>query len=250
MCCLIGYIGLGKELKLAERLLLAGQRRGTDATGYVELGVDGSHIIHKKAVAAFQFVRQFRFVLQTASFFGHTRHATCGDSDDSRQAHPFSGTRYVVMHNGWLVQSDWRKLEKTFGIRAKNGVDSELFLSFLEKYGEIEALKDEMLPLISESSRYMLVIYDKLLKKLHFLKDGSADFVYAHTENGLIYASTADILLSAAHKHLHENPEIIRYEPFWHTVLDAVTGKVLAEKPIQVATKTVVAFGTPQRYIG
>jgi len=243
MCGLIGYIGLGKKENLAKRLLIAGQRRGTHATGYIEITRDDGFILSKKAISAKDFTEKFSLTSKAVTFLGHTRYATCGDPTNSRQAHPFNAQRYALMHNGWLSQTDWRMLERRFGIRSPNGVDSEMFLSFVEKYGSIDILRDEMLPLVSDSSRYMLIIYDKLAKRLHFMKDNQQDFCFTKLDQGgIIYASTESILLNASEKYLDLNPEILRFSSFTHLEISPFTGEIVSRNSIVNQKKLILSF--------
>jgi len=242
MCGLIGYVGLGKRENLARKLLISGQRRGTHATGYIEVRKDGGLLLAKKAVSAKDFTENFSLTSKAVTFLGHTRYATCGDPTNSKQAHPFNAQRYALMHNGWLSQTDWRMFERRFGIRSPNGVDSEMFLSFLEKYGEIDILRDEMLPLVSESSRYMLIIYDKQLKRLHFMKDNQQDFCFTKlAQGGFIYASTEAILLNASEKYLDINPQILRFNPFTHWEINPYNGEILSRNSIVNQKKLILA---------
>jgi glutamine phosphoribosylpyrophosphate amidotransferase len=231
MCGLVGYVGLGKQANFAKALLVSAQVRGQDATGYVEVSGSGLFLLKKKNQRASRFVENFNLHLNNSvTFLGHTRKATCG-GNGPMQAHPFISERYILMHNGWFVGSEWKRLEKKFGITCPNGVDSELFLSFLEKAGDIETLRDDFLPHISQTNaRYMLVIFDKQLKQVHFLKDGEQVFSYGNTDNGaMIYGSTVEIVQNAAGK---DAPKLVNFPSFSHFIVDAISGAVISRHKI------------------
>lgn len=238
MCGLVGYIGLGKQANFAKALLVAAQVRGVDATGYLEIAENGFHLLKKRNLKATSFVSTFALHLKdSVTFLGHTRKATCG-GNGPKQAHPYIGERYILMHNGWFTKTEWRRIAKTFGVDCPNGVDSEMFLSYLESTGSVEELRDKFLPALSTTeARYMLVIYDKHLKQVHFLKDAEQVFSFATLETGaIIYGSTPEIVQNASGKALQNasesSLELVKFPPFMHLVVDAITGSVISRHKI------------------
>jgi glutamine phosphoribosylpyrophosphate amidotransferase len=229
MCGLVGYIGLGKKPNFAKNLLIAAQMRGVDATGYIEISQNGDFLLKKQNVRASIATRGFGLYLnQTCSFLGHTRRTSCG-ANGPNQAHPYIGQRFLLMHNGWFRPHERLRLEVLFNINCPNGVDSEMFLSYLEKTS-INDLRDVFLPEISPVyARYMLVIYDKVLKQLHFMKDAAQVFCWKKLETGgVIYGSTPEILQKADKTlvNLEEYPNLT------HFVIDAITGSVISSHKI------------------
>lgn len=233
MCGLVGYVGLGPRSNFAKALLIAAQVRGVDATGYIEVAENGFHLLKKRNVKASRFVESFKLHLShSVTFLGHTRKATCGGKGP-KQAHPYIGDRFILMHNGWFTREEWRRVAKTFDVDCPNGVDSEMFLSYLEATGSIEELRDKFLPALSTTeARYMLVIFDKQLKQIHFLKDGEQVFSLATLESGaIIYGSTPEILQNAGSNTLQNASgqpiELVKFPPFTHLVVDAMSGAVI-----------------------
>jgi len=236
MCGHAGYIGNNAaELALAKRLLIACSTRGKHATGYLEIGGDGRYTLRKQAVPASTFVEgmQFEFKGPNHTFLGHVRFATTGDKKSTVQAHPFVGNRFILFHNGSIQPYDEKRLGEKFNIRAENGVDSELFLAFLEQSGSVDALRDQFLPELSEASAYALVIFDKVTKSVHFLRCNGRPLAYLKTGSGSVfYASTAAILQKAMGK-AHCNIELL--QPYTHIEIASFSGDILRKCVIGVA---------------
>lgn len=231
----MGYIGAKADLSLAKRLLIESQSRGKDATGYLEIADDGRYVMRKRAVPAKDFVKDMKFQFRGAphTFLGHTRLATTDAPDDPMQAHPFVGERYIVFHNGVIQDFDQKLLCKRFGIAAPNGVDSELFLAFLEQKGTVDALRTDFLPLLSDHSAYALVIFDKLVKSVHFLRCNGRTLALGRTkENGLFYASTEQILQAAIPKKLIFAEML---QPYTHLEIASFSGEILRKCAIESA---------------
>lgn len=231
MCSLVGFLGLGKKEDFAKGLLVAGQIRGTHATGYVEIGKDGKSVCYKDATAAAEFVKDMKFELDTVSFLGHTRYGTCGDIKNPHEAHPFEGDRWSIMHNGWISRSDYESIKRKYDLHPKTPVDSEIFLTFLEKFNDINKLRDEMLPLISEQSKYMVIIYDRQEQVVHMIRDDRQDFCFYREKDvvGLAYASTPAILQKAIGRKLNN---VIHFDAWTHSEYNALTGEFIKKTKI------------------
>ena len=250
MCGLIGFVGTQSPIKIAKSLILAGMVRGVDAAGYCEIDDNGKYHIEKRAEHPIQFSEHMKgYALdRPVTWLGHTRKSTCGGDDDNA-AHPFNGQRFILFHNGYLVKSDWEMVEKTFDLKAPNGVDSELFVEFLNKFGNIEAMKFLLLPLLGPNSRFMFVIYDKFERKIHFIKDSEQPFVYRLTDKGLFYASTPAILQAGIDSRYMTFDNILKYPVVefpadGHIVADARTGKI---ESVGKCIKNIV-FNSAMRY--
>lgn len=229
MCGHVGYIGAKASIGVAKKLLIECQTRGKDATGYLEISNDGRYALRKQACTARQFVENmtFQFRGENHTFLGHTRYATQGDKTSTEQAHPFVGQRFVLFHNGVIQDIDQKRLSKRFGIVAPNGVDSELFLAFLEKTGSVDKLRDEFLPELSEHSTYALVIFDKVTKNVHLLRCNGRTLALGKTSgNGLYYGSTAEILQAAIGKRAVTVEMLQEYR---HLEISSFSGEILRE---------------------
>jgi predicted glutamine amidotransferase len=60
---------------------------------------------------------------------GHVRHATHGSPNNNENNHPLYGDRYVIVHNGVVNP------KRIDGYRYKGETDTEIMLSYVEKYG-------------------------------------------------------------------------------------------------------------------
>jgi glucosamine 6-phosphate synthetase-like amidotransferase/phosphosugar isomerase protein len=179
------------------------------------------------AVTARQFIGNmaFQFKGENHTFLGHTRYATQGDKTSTLQAHPFNGQRFILFHNGIIQDIDQKRLSKRFGIVAPNGVDSELFLAFLEKHGSVDKLRDEFLPALSEHSTYALVIFDKMTKNVHLMRcDGRTLALGKTAGNGLFYGSTAEILQAAIGKRA---VTVEMLQEYTHVEISSFSGEIL-----------------------
>lgn len=228
MCGHVGYIGVKANLPLAKKLLIECQVRGKDATGYVEIA-DGRYSLRKMACTALEFVAdmKFQFKGENHTFLGHTRYATQGDKTSTVQAHPFCGGRFILFHNGVIQDVDQKRLSKRFGIVAPNGVDSELFLSYLEKSGSVDKLRDEFLPALGKYSTYALVIFDKVTKNVHLLRCNGRTMALGRTASkGLFYGSTAEILQAAIGKR---SVTVELLQEYTHVEISSFSGEILRE---------------------
>jgi len=249
MCGHVGWIAGKPNLALAKRLLVECQVRGRDATGYLEInGEDGSYTLRKMAIKAVEFVLNMKFQFKKAAnhtFLGHTRLATTGDKTDTLQAHPFIGNRFILFHNGTVSDFDQKRLSKKFEVDSPHGVDSELFLSYLEKHG-VNALRDTFLPELSQNSSYALVIFDKVTKTIHFMTcNGRSLYLYKTPENGLFYASTVEILQAALGKR-QLKPELL--QPYTHVEISLNSGDILQKCAIRAA-KASLDYSDAASYI-
>lgn len=247
MCGVAGYIGKKADLALAKRMLLAAEVRGHDATGYLELQ-NGSYTMRKQAVPASQFIDslKFQFRGENHTFLGHTRYATQGDAGSTEQAHPFVGSRFVLFHNGVIQDFDQKRLAEKFGIAASNGVDSELFLAFLEKCGSIAEFRDRFLTELTGGSAYALVIFDKDSKSIHFMRDeGRPLCVSKPALGGLLYASTPAILQSALGK---KQAACELLQPYTHLEISSFSGEILRKCAIG-RSRASVGIEDAQDYI-
>ena len=249
MCGHAGYIGAKADAGLAKKLLVAAQSRGKDATGYLEVTGDGRYSLRKMACTALEFVKSmsFQFKGENHTFLGHTRLASCGDKKSTVQAHPFTGTRFILFHNGVLQGIDQERVMKKFGISAPNGVDSELFLSFLEKYGSVEKLRTDFLPELSEYSSYALVIFDKVTRNVHIMRCNGRTLAIGRAagKSGLYYASTEEILTNVIGKR---SVTVEMLQAYKHVEISSFSGEILSECAIESA-RTVLEYSDAKDYI-
>jgi len=136
MCGIAGFLNLGltqrEARRLARQLLLEIEYRGKDATGIYTNGT-----IVKAPVRASIFVKLSIFPKR----FGyitllHTRQATQGTPKNPHNNHPLYSKRWILVHNGIIYSQRLSKYEYI------GQVDSEIILSYIERYGLTKALDE------------------------------------------------------------------------------------------------------------
>lgn len=142
MCGILGFATSkpsAENVKYLRKILYLSAIRGTDATGiaYVK---DSNIIIEKDNIAADEFIKKFlskhEDELAKANIaLGHTRTPTIGTPKDNNNNHPIESDSWVMIHNGSV-----HSLKKIDGYKYKGEVDSEILLSYIEKYGLKEGL--------------------------------------------------------------------------------------------------------------
>ena len=149
MCGIGGIILLagkrtGKELRqirrIARRLLLQLEKRGSDSSGIALVNKDYVRVL-KQPVKAKQFVKtgQFRLMLRrlsghTTGILLHTRAATKGSRDNNDNNHPIIADDIVGVHNGMIFNDDevFRNFRQHFSRKAE--VDSEAIFRLIHHY--------------------------------------------------------------------------------------------------------------------
>lgn len=195
MCSISGFVSSVPLDKITARtlctaLLYYGQERGSQSAG-----VYWNNKILKRAMEPYSFT-------QSSEFFNlfeepgtmalcHTRQPTCGGLGD-QQAQPFRHGNTISIHNGWLMTAG--EMKRSYDLKKKSGVDSELFASFIDQYGIMllpEFLDDSVGPsaiaAIVDNVMY-LARYNNPTCYYNFRIPGGSITVFA---------STGDILMSA-----------------------------------------------------
>lgn len=177
MCGIYGYFGnLPNETEKRElianhvkNLAIETESRGKHSTGFFAVNED-KIFMSKRAIRARHFVKNDSIdnaiVKDGCSIFvGHNRMASVG-SITNKNAHPFQGKNYTLVHNGSVGKPDTLKLE--LGIPSaklpKNCTDTEVFLRALDT-------KKTLVKLAKKVSGYSFVIYDHDQDKLFFVRD-------------------------------------------------------------------------------
>jgi len=137
MCGIFGFVTnkpSKENYKLFEDLCFLSSSRGTDSTGIAVVHKD-KVIIEKAPIPSPKFIEEKlpSYAKQIASAniaIGHTRKWTQGKPEDNNNNHPVVSDSWVMVHNGVCSQMDRIK-----GYKYRGEVDSEILLSYVEKYG-------------------------------------------------------------------------------------------------------------------
>ena len=144
MCRLFGMSGAPNRVRAtfwlldAEDSLVAQSRREPDGTGLGYFDADGTPVVHKRPIAAFEdraFAREGREV-RSETFVAHIRYASTGGLTPEN-THPFEQRGRLLAHNG--VIGDLPKLEARLGNYRElvsGDTDSERFFALVTKETE------------------------------------------------------------------------------------------------------------------
>ena len=147
MCAIVGFCGYvpegqwGQTHEILSELLIAGEHRGRDATGFAAAAqpLGSKHprvIVAKEPVPALDFVLDnpdFRRLSRRRciAFLGHNRAATHGASRNNRNNHPHVGhVGLYLVHNG--IIPDYREIADKYALRQRSECDSEVLLRLVE----------------------------------------------------------------------------------------------------------------------
>lgn len=127
--------------------------------------------------------------LDSNLIFGHTRHATVGALSIAN-AHPFVFHNIIGVHNGTIpcLRND----------NKKENPDELSDSYYLYKSIEENGLDATIKSLSEWSSAYALVMYDKKVNHLRFLRNKERPLFFAATTTGTVYWSSTDLNLGYA----------------------------------------------------
>jgi predicted glutamine amidotransferase len=161
MCRLFGLSAAPHRVRATFWLLeapdsLAQQsRQEPDGTGLGVFGVDGTPVVDKQPLAAYQdprFAREAK-ERESATFLAHIRYASTGGLDP-RNTHPFEQHGRLFAHNG--VLADLPKLEAHLGDYrdlVAGDTDSERFFALISK--QIDAHSGDVNAAITAAARWV-----------------------------------------------------------------------------------------------
>lgn len=169
MCSISGFAAskpLPPEmaLRLSRALLFYGAERGKQSAGIYTEGQ-----LLKRAITpdAFGVLPEFAELFKGGAEYAliHTRAPTCGERGDE-QAQPFVTENGVVtIHNGVLTEP--AKVATDFGIEWPSGVDSELFATFIAKYGVFK------LPKLFRSAQGSMAVAAFIDGRIYLMRDSN-----------------------------------------------------------------------------
>lgn len=130
MCGIFGRIGRGPAAPL-KSIALSSMSRGRDAGGFAWRD-SGVHRYMRRPGAIRKLLGHLPAgVLNSEVIIGHTRLATTGDPDRNINNHPFGGSRWMIVHNGWVFNY------KNYA--SEGECDSESILTVLEEHKKASA---------------------------------------------------------------------------------------------------------------
>lgn len=144
MCGICGVRRFGPEPITEDQLtilLCANQDRGMHATGLALQQPDGQIQVLKQKNPAWEFVTsdEYRAFIDanlhddTIIALGHTRHATKGNPEDTRNNHPLWNGHSAVVHNGMLNNDD--QLFSQHHLERVGQVDSDILRAIVDRWG-------------------------------------------------------------------------------------------------------------------
>lgn len=200
MCSISGWIAqkpLSPDIarRLSTALLHYGMERGDQSAG-----VFANNRTLKRAMRPDAFVetKEFRTFFHTPTKMAllHTRMPTCGGIGHE-QAQPFRAGNTVSVHNGFYF--DVKGIRDFWNLKKPSGIDSELVAQFVNSKG-VSKLPDFLNTTDGPSA--VAVWHDD---NLWLARTGNPTYVlklhWGADQHIVIFASTADILMSAA-KHV------------------------------------------------
>lgn len=211
------------KAKVMDKLLLAAQKRGTDATGICFVDPKRGMVIVKDGKRAWDFVRENpQYKEERANFpaivLGHCRAATkrgSTGSEDNKNNHPFFAkeARIAMIHNGLIANDDnWREtVGQDGGLRNKpeSVVDSEVMVCAVETFFlEQEEGKRTMKDAIDDAAYTISGSYTLALLKedepnrVYFVRhDNPLSFAWIPSEKAIVFGSTEEIIKEALEEY-------------------------------------------------
>lgn len=174
-----------QDFELVRRLFVQSMIRGKHATGVSYVKNDQVNTI-KEPVDAYNFINNQNiesWINGDGNLYciGHVRYST----SDLEYNQPISTSNLSIVHNGVISQEPPETWKETYGYEPITKNDSELILRCLEA-GEIPLHK-------FRPSSMSVCTLDKD-KVITAFRNEARPLYYSQTTNGIIFASTADIL--------------------------------------------------------
>jgi hypothetical protein len=188
MCGILGYIAHGRnrpDVKRFKKSLEACSNRGHDATGIYspEIGITKLDIEAKKFIE--QFDNEITRTLQSQVVLAHCRATTRGPETENKNNHPHESENFILIHNGTIGRS-----EKIKDFPYRSDCDSEIILSYVEKYGVEEGITK-----MNEYDSMSIALYDKRTQEVFLFRNTNPAHILIDREKGITYfGSNLDIL--------------------------------------------------------
>ncbi len=192
MCGIIGvYLNNVTDLQKKKiiKLILESGIRGVHATGisYLKKGKITTISAHESS-KKFLSGKSLDDYIDSKNLYliAHTRYST----SDLRYNQPIGDNHLSIVHNGVISQEPPKTWKKTFGLITKTNNDSELIYC---------CIKNEEDPLVKFEGSMAVCVLDT--KSLTAFRNHERPLWYALEKNGIIFASTKDILLRSGFKY-------------------------------------------------
>lgn len=182
------------DLEIFNQLLYCDVVRGVHATGVFAKRQGSGVGFVKMATQPYPFMQsseyktlsegETRYVVPPAFLVGHNRHATRGNSDDPKNAHPFQHNHITLVHNGTLTN------QSLLPDSIKFVVDSDNIAHSIAKIGAAETIQklDGAFTLIwHDASDDSVHIIRNEERPFHLAQIGQADWFGASEEDMLMW---------------------------------------------------------------
>jgi len=168
------------------------------ATNRDGIGIFTNEVFIKSSLSALNFWKtNADLKLETKNLIFHVRTKTSGEVND-KSAHPFEdeSRRYVLSHNGVLINYDKYREELSKRHNFKTEVDSEVLLyAFVEnKENFVKVLREKHV-----TGSAVIIIYDKQ-DDMFYIYTNSNNMFFSISESGIKGASSADVFLGESIK--------------------------------------------------
>lgn len=188
--------------RLARHLLLGIEHRGRDATGAAWRLDTGGFQVQKKDIDATAFVAGMSVPRKAQNVLLHTRFATQGDPRDKANNHPIATGGIVGVHNG-MVYNDHSLFHRLGKDVTRIGeVDSEAIfatLAFGNNLPGVDSAEDALAE-IGGPAAVAWLDSEEDVETMHIARICSSPVWLGQTPEGsLLFASTRDALIKAAH---------------------------------------------------
>jgi hypothetical protein len=223
VCGIVGAIGTLKveDEKAFTQLLTINALRGVDSTGVFTINTAETVSVAKQVGNPYELMsmKVFDKALQGMQrvMVGHNRYATQG-AVSKRNAHPFEFENLIGVHNGTLRNKWQLKDAKDFS------VDSENLYHVISEEGLTSALSNL-------DGAWALVWWDKVLDKLHILRNKERPLYYVETESKNVYFASEGWMLEGVLSRNNikiKAPPMLFDEDYLHTFnIDLKTGSIL-----------------------
>lgn len=155
------------DLEIFNQMLYCDVFRGAHATGVFAKRLGEGVKFCKAATQPYPFMQsdeyvaltqgETKYVVAPAFIVGHNRHATRGNSGDSKNAHPFQHGNITLVHNGTLLDQDLLPESARFV------VDSENICYSIDKIGAAATIQ-------KLDGAYTLIWHDASDDTLHIMR--------------------------------------------------------------------------------
>ncbi len=243
MCGIVGVIAKNgtlnssKDEDVFEELLYVDGLRGMDSTGCFSVTKKNQIHITKQAIDPGIFFRtrsykSFKDTIRNSNIvIGHNRKATQGEIV-SRNAHPFIDKKIVLVHNGFIANSEC--------IDKESVVDSQSIITALADHPD-EPVKG----LDRLWGAWAIVWYNYGTKKLYLARNNQRPLAIAHTPDRIYIASEGDMLEWMLNKHHVNHQQPIELSPdSLYTVSVSPFDMDVKKLPLQPVSSSIIHIPT------